>query len=299
MYTNNNLNPTRAENFVNLLRNSIKDDGKKIILGDFNFIDHNQDKAKGLNPIDKMVCTFWIPFLAEFDMVDPFREQNPIKKIWSFIGTGKAKNSRIDRLYVNSEDMSNVTHIKYVPTPFTGYPILRFTVKSPTELGKGYYKLNTAILQEPKHKELIENLVEEINNLDSDDPIHKWQTFTSLVKSRSITYSKIRGKIKKRVKFRLQEECMKLENDPQSLNSEYNQTYYNYLKRRLKQMKHEEIQGYTKRLKLLAPYEKAEPKIAFYADLEQKKASKDIIGQLAEHSEEHILPTQTKTNLWI
>ena len=115
MYTNNNLNPTRAENFVNLLRNSIKDDGKKIILGDFNFIDHNQDKAKGLNPIDKMVCSFWIPFLAEFDMVDPFREQNPVKKILSFIGTGKAKNSRIDRLYVNSEDMSNVTHIKRTP----------------------------------------------------------------------------------------------------------------------------------------------------------------------------------------
>ena len=89
----------------------------------------------------------------------------------------------------------------------------------------------------------------------------------------------------KRVKFRLQEECMKLENDPQSLNSEYNQTYYNYLKRKLKQMELEEIQGYTKRLKLLAPYDKAEPKIAFYADLEQKKASKDIIGQLAEHSE--------------
>ena len=50
-------------------------------------------------------------------------------------------------------------------------------------------------------------------------------------------------------------------------------------------MELEEIEGYTKRLKLLARYDKAEPKIAFYANLEQKKASKDIIGQLAEHSE--------------
>ena len=86
---------------------------------------------------------------------------------------------------------------------------------------------NTAILKEPKHKELIENLIEEINNLESDDPIHKWQTFTSLVKSRSITYSKVRGKIKKSVKNRLQEEYMKLENNPHSLENEYNLHYYN------------------------------------------------------------------------
>ena len=112
LYTNNNLNPTRAENFVNLLKTTVEKDSNKIILGDFNFIDHHQDKAKGLNHIDKMMCNFWIPFLAEFDMVDPFREQNPKKKNWSFIGTGKAKNSRIDRLYVNSENMSNVTQIK-------------------------------------------------------------------------------------------------------------------------------------------------------------------------------------------
>ena len=59
-------------------------------------------------------------------------------------------------------------------------------------------------------------------------------------------------------------------------------------------MELEEIEGYTKRLKLLAPYDKAEPKIAFYADLEQKKASKDIIGQLAEHSEGPIYTNKNK-----
>ena len=172
--------------------------------------------------------------------------------------------------------------------------VLTFTIKGPTELGKGYYKLNTAILKEPKHKELIENLVEEINNLESDDPIHKWQTFTSLAKSRSISYSKVRGKIKKSVKNRLQEEYMKLENNPHSLENEYNLHYYNYLRRKLKQIELEEIEGYTKRLKLLAPYDKAEPKIAFYADLEQKKATKDIIGQLAEHTEGPIYTTKNK-----
>ena len=294
LYTNNNLNKNKAENFVNLLKNTIDTNERNLLLGDFNFIDHQQDKAHGLNQTDKMMCTFWIPFLAEVDMVDPFREQNPKKKIWSFIGTGKAKNSRIDRLYVNSEDTINVTQTKYLPSPFGGHRILKFTMKGPIEHGKGYYKMNTSILKEPKHRELIESLVQEINALEDDDPIQKWLIFTSLAKSRSITYSKIRSKVKKRLKNRLQDEIMKLENNPQKQADEYNQNYYDYLKRRLNQIEMDEIEGYTKRLKLLAPYDKAEPKIAFYADLERKKAAKDVIGQLAEHKEGHIHTTKNK-----
>ena len=294
LHTNNNLNKTRAENFVQLLRERNKQKERNIILGDFNFIDHHQDKANGLNPTDKMMCSFWIPFLAELDMVDPFREQYPKKKNWSFIGTGKAKNSRIDRVYVNSEDISNVTQLKYQPTPFGGHRILKFTIKGPIEHGKSYYKMNTSILKESKHKELIENLVKEINEHESNDPIHKWQLFTALAKSRSITYSKIRAKVRNSVKMRLQKELIRMENDPGALENEYSLEYYNYIKRRLKKLELEEIEGYTKRLKLLAPYDKAEPKIAFYADMERKKASKDVIGQLGEVRDGPVYTARTK-----
>ena len=292
--TNNNLNKEKAENFVNLIRNSIKENDKNIILGDFNFIDHHQDKGNGLNSTDKMMCSFWIPLLAELDMTDPFRAQYPKKKVWSFIGTGKAKNSRIDRLYVNSEDVPNITQMKYLPTPFGGHRILKFIIKGTTEHGKGYYKMNTSILNEPKHIELIEKLVDEMNNLDSDDPIHKWQIFISLAKSRSITYSKIRAKVKKDVKSRMQKELTQIEEDPKYMENECSLDYHNYLKRKLKQLELEEIEGYTKRLKLLAPYDKAEPKIAFYADLERKKASKDVIGQLAENADGQVYTTKSK-----
>ena len=65
LYTNNNLNKSRAENFVNLLRSTTDSNERNVILGDFNFIDHHQDKTNGLNQTDKMMCTFWVPFLAE------------------------------------------------------------------------------------------------------------------------------------------------------------------------------------------------------------------------------------------
>ena len=45
---------------------------------------------------DKQFNQLWIPFLDELDMVDPSREQNPKRRIGPFLGTGAARNSRID-----------------------------------------------------------------------------------------------------------------------------------------------------------------------------------------------------------
>ena len=106
----------------------------------------------GLKPTDRRVCKECLPLLSEIDSVDLFREQNPNKKVWSFIGSGKAKNSRIDRVYINSNENPNMTQMNYSQTPFGGHRILKFVKKGTTEHGKGYYKMNTSILKEPKHR---------------------------------------------------------------------------------------------------------------------------------------------------
>lgn len=64
-----------------------------------------------------------------------------------------------------------------------------------------------------------------------------------------------------------------------------NLEHYNYLKRRLKRLELEEIEGYKKRNRLLAPYDKAEPDIAFYAKFQKKKIASDTIGQLKERKD--------------
>ena len=87
-----------------------------IIVGDFNFIHHEKDKKNGLTSKDRQLNQIWEPFLSEMDMVDPYREQNPKRRVWSFIGTGK---SRIDRIYVNSRYINDITNMKYIHTPFT------------------------------------------------------------------------------------------------------------------------------------------------------------------------------------
>ena len=154
--------------------------------------------------------------------------------------------------------------------------------------------MNTSILNEPKYRELIEVLVVEVSNMESPDPIHKWQTFTALVKSRSISYSKQRNIVKKRLRKKLSKDILDLEEDPSTLEIPHNLDHYNYLKRRLKRLELDEIEGYKKRLRLLAPYDKAEPNIAFYAKSQKKKIASDTIGQLAEHEDGPVYTSREK-----
>ena len=96
--TNNHLTKGKLENVVKKLEGEVQEHHNNFFLGDFNFIDHEKDKINGMNSTDKSIYKVWQPFLSEVDMVDPFREQNPKRRIWSFIGTGSALNSRINRL---------------------------------------------------------------------------------------------------------------------------------------------------------------------------------------------------------
>ena len=201
MYTNNNITKSKMEYITTKLREESEDHSHNIILGDFNFIDHEKDKRSGLNNTDKTVCKIWLPFIEEMDMVDPYREQNPNRRIWSFIGTGKAGNSRIDRLYVNSENMINITNMRYIQTPFGGHRIFTFKKSHCTPKGKGYYKMNTSILKDSKYREMVEETLEYLNRLQIEDPIHAWSTFLLTIKSKSAMYSKIKSKTRKNLRI--------------------------------------------------------------------------------------------------
>ena len=153
--TNNKLNKEKMLNITRTLQKEQEDHNKNIIIGDFNFIHNDKDKPKGLNSTDKLLNTIWVPFLENTDMIDPFREQLPKRKIWSFIGTGAAGKSRIDRVYVNSIMVNCITQMHYIQTPFNGHKILTFTLNKQNEKGPSYYKLNTSIITDIKYKDLV------------------------------------------------------------------------------------------------------------------------------------------------
>ena len=121
-------------------------------------------------------------------MVDPFRVQNPNRRFWSFIGTGVAGNSRIDRLYIDSTRMHKVHNFSYIQTPFKGHRILSFTVKGNVEIGRGYYKMNTSILGDAQYQGIVRETLEELQELDIECPREKWEVFILTIRSKSISY---------------------------------------------------------------------------------------------------------------
>ena len=64
------------------------------------------------------------------------------------------------------------------------------------------------------------------------------------------------------------------------------------MKARLDEIEQKEIEGYIRRVKLLAPYEKGETNISFYSKLENKKKSNDRISQLAESADGRVFTDQ-------
>ena len=260
-----------------------------MITGDFNFIDHEKDKKNGLSAKDKQLNQIWVPFLNEMDMVDPFREQNPKRRVWSFTGAGVAQNSRIDRLYVSAVHTNDITNMKYIHTPFYGHKVFAFMIKKDIEWGKGYFKLNTSVFEDDEYEKLVAETITEVKALNNRNPSEKWELFLLTMKAKSIQYSTSRNRTKRRVKNELLRQITNIETSQRTKEME---EHYAYLKGRLKEIEDKEIEGYIRRVKFLAPYEKTECDISFYSKLEGQKRANDRISQLAETKDGEIFTDQ-------
>ena len=96
--------------------------------------------------------------------------------------------------------MKNFVNVRYTNTSFGGHRILTFTKKGQNERGRGYYKLNTSILNDAKYREMVEETIKELEDLQIQDEVEKWEIFLLTIKSKSITYSQNKNKIKTKIK---------------------------------------------------------------------------------------------------
>ena len=270
--TNKRLTAEKIQHITEILEAEMHDHTNNMIIGDFNFIDHEKDKVNGLVGKDRTLSGIWCPFLERLDLVDPFRQQNPRRVVWSFCGNGK---SRIDRVYVNYEHSNHISNIRYINTGFHGHKLLSFSRLPGIEVGQGYYKMNTSMLKDPKYHDLVKNAVDEASALQTDG-IYKWLTFLSMIRADSISYSQSKASVKKKLKAQVLEELQSLEE-----NGGHDGAHYDYLSQKLKDLEQNEIEGYKMRVKNLPTFHKNEPDIAFFAKVESRSRSNAAITQLS------------------
>ena len=166
-----------------------------VILGDFNFPDSPLDQGKGKYIHEKKVSDLWSQFLSQTSLSDPFRIKNPKKRVYSY-EQGKGR-SRVDRAYVDDDNITKVCNFKYIRTPFnTAHKILTFDLKSDQDYGPGTWKLNSSVLKDQVFITRIEQAYEGIQGLQIDDPRRRFELFDIVRRGEAIRYTKEKAKTK-------------------------------------------------------------------------------------------------------
>ena len=250
-----------------------------IITGDFNFADKEVDKGKGMSVRDKMMNAPWEECKSETAMVDPFRVQSPKRRIYSFVSN--AGKSRGDRVYVNEENVPNITNHKYSLTPFNNaHKILSFTFKDQQERGSSYWKLNSSILNDNAYIEMVRQTIVNVDKVHIPDKQKWWDIFLACIRSKTIAYTKRKHFIENSTRYKLKKDLLNLEALPSERLTPSQTAHYNFLKEKLKIFEEKLIAGYRQRTRGLPKYEQREPE--FYAKLEKRSAQRTVIGELRD-----------------
>ena len=254
-----------------------------IILGDFNFIDNHLDKTKGLDGHDKMICRFWNEFVKKARVSDPYREQYPSTKLFSYHSVhGK---SRVDRVYVSDSFVCGVSNIKYTfyPQPNT-HKLLKFEIDSTIEKGPGYWKLNTSILNDTAYIKLITDCITELKTFPCENAIEWWELLLLHVRSLSASYSQKKRYLEREVKNSWLRELLELEAVPVQALTPNKFARLKIVQYRLKLLEEQEVEGHRIRTRYVPKYEHSDPNISFYARLEKRSIQKNSISSLKEEN---------------
>ena len=78
------------------------------MIGDFYFVENDIDKGKGMALWDRTISTSWEELKSQANLHEPFHIQFPTKVSYPFMAP--AGKSRINRVYVNKENVQQVSH---------------------------------------------------------------------------------------------------------------------------------------------------------------------------------------------
>ena len=265
---------------------------KNVVLGDFNFAENVKDKGKGLSSSDLLVSQIWQKFTSVANLVDPFRQQQPNRKLWSYLSPNEKGKSRGDRVYVSEDQANMITNFKYIETIFQGsHKVMTFTYKELQEQGPGYWKFNSSLCKDRQFIQKIEHLWTEITsgNYTNTQMI---DLFLLVSKSIAINHSTLKSRIKSQLKRNVIKQIEILEKVDFDNMTNIQQENYHYFKDKYQKIIIEEIRGHKIRTKGQPIYEINEPDIQFYAKLEKRTAQKNIISELQD--EEGNIKTDNK-----
>ena len=167
-----------------------------IIAGDFNLVINKIDRTGHFSPNTNDKILFQT-ILTNFDLIDSYRFLYPHSKTFSF--SRSQPISRLDRVYIPSPLLSNISLSTYVSISFSDHnkaPLITIKIPSNQKYRSSHWKLNNSLLDSPSillyTKLFIKNLTYPINPIQH--PLKWWDLFKTKIKYELILYSKIQQK---------------------------------------------------------------------------------------------------------
>ena len=135
-----------------------------IFAGDFNLaIDQNLDTMNYQNINNPQARTKLINKMAEYNLLDIFRELNPDTRKFSWKQWGSTKFARLDLFLISDSLLPYVEKVDILPTCFSDHsPILLEIDFSKFERGRGFWKFNTSLLKDKTFVELVNNTIKRV-----------------------------------------------------------------------------------------------------------------------------------------
>lgn len=301
LYGPNNDDPS----FFKTIFDSINELGNTsyIICGDFNLVQNpSMDYYNYKHVNNPKAREYVLKMINENNLTDPFRENNPLSRRYTWRRKNPIKQARLD-FFLLAEEISSTHNVsKIEPGYKTDHSIIRLSLTlDDFEHGKGLWKHNNSHLSNPEYLKIINEKILEVKtryslpvynkeNIDNipDDEIEFiiddnlfLETLLMEIRGSAISFASFRKKKNSEREVFLNSEIEKLENDLTEDSFPLLEAYKNELQK-LREIK---MQGHLIRSRANL-MENSEKPSKFFCSLESHNYSSKIIHKLEnEHGE--------------
>lgn len=133
-----------------------------LLLGDFNAIEYACDRVSTGGTDRESICRALVAFTSAFKLIDVWRHLKPDEPGHTFIHP--AGSSRLDRFYVNSPEVIEVSDIHVFPTNLSDHLCIHIDIHVPTshrhKKKHCIWKMNTSVFQDEEYQQKVKFFVE-------------------------------------------------------------------------------------------------------------------------------------------
>ena len=162
----------------------------RLLLGDFNCVEfpaldrsvQRDTSESGVKVLQEITQTL--------QLQDSYRHKQKTEKVFTFLSKIHMSQSRIDRIYGSMNLADNAIHFKIIPNTYSDHSIfvVTFSTRCLTqERGKGYWKLNTTVLQNnatvAKTEHILLELQQNIQQANNKQCLILWDSFKKNISS--------------------------------------------------------------------------------------------------------------------